>query len=107
MENVGEFQGDNAEDGIVLAVALITNCDSKDSRAPVTDKALASGVEDGLTTNNLAAGAVDLGGFTLARYQGRNEEGGGYKLVIESNGTVGTWKFSSFFLFDLSRLHTG
>lgn len=60
MQNFGEFQSNNTKNRVVLAVALIANCDSKDCRAPVTDKALAAGVEDGLAAYNLASGTVDL-----------------------------------------------
>lgn len=60
MQNVGKFQSNNTKNRVVLAVTLIANCDSKDCRAPVADKALAASVEDGLAAYNLASGTVDL-----------------------------------------------
>lgn len=60
MENLRKFQSHYPENGVVLAIALISNCDSKDRGAPVPDKALATSIEDGFTTYNLGASAVDL-----------------------------------------------
>ena len=48
LQYVGEFERNDAQDRIMLAVALIPNSHGDDSGAPIAYEALGTGIEDGL-----------------------------------------------------------
>lgn len=63
LEDVGQFQGHDAQDRVVFAVSLCSDGDADEGGAPVTHESFRRGVEDGLRRYCFGSSAVDLVGM--------------------------------------------